>query len=346
MPTVDAIRAALTQVQDPDLHQDLVALNMIRNITIEGGAVAFDLVLTTGACPVKKQLEDECRAAARSVAGVTAVEIRVSAEVPKGPSRQDVLPGVRHVIGVGSGKGGVGKSTVTANLACALVKHGAHVGILDADIYGPSMPMMFGVNRQPFIHNKKMVPLMSHGVHLISMGFLVDDQQPVIWRGPMIMGALKQFLTDVDWGELDYLLVDLPPGTGDIQMTLIQTVPLAGCVVVSTPQAVALLDARRSVKMFQKMDVPIFGIVENMSQFICPQCQHVSDIFGAGGAEAEATACQVPFLGRVPIEPAVRAAGDDGRPVVLTHPDSHSARAFTSIAERVAQRASIHALRP
>ncbi len=341
-----SVREALRSVQDPDLHKDLVALDMVRDISVREGVARFRLVLTTGACPVKQQLEDQCRAAALSVAGVVRAEIAVSAEVPKGATMSDVLPGVRHVIGIGSGKGGVGKSTVTVNLACALAAAGARVGLLDADIYGPSIPMMMGINQQPFVINKKLVPVVGHGVRLISMGFLLDEKQPVIWRGPMIVGALKQFITDVDWGELDYLLVDLPPGTGDIQLTLTQTVPLAGAVIVSTPQAVALMDARRSVAMFAKVNVPIFGIVENMSEFVCPSCGHVESIFGRGGAEREAAALAVPFLGSVPLEPGVRAAGDDGTPIVISAPHSRSALAFRAVAEKVAQRASIAALEP
>jgi ATP-binding protein involved in chromosome partitioning len=343
---VDLLRDALRSVQDPDLRKDLVTLNMVRDLQVRDGVARIALVLTTGACPVKQQLEDQCRAAATSVPGITRAEIAVSAEVPKGASMGDVLPGVRHVIGVGSGKGGVGKSTVTANLACALAATGARVGLIDADIYGPSMPTMMGVNRQPFVIDKKLVPLEAHGVKLISMGFLIDEKQAVIWRGPMAVGALKQFITDVRWGELDYLLVDLPPGTGDIQLTLAQTVPLAGAVVVSTPQAVALLDARRSAAMFAKVEVPLFGVVENMSEFVCPKCGHTEPIFGHGGAAHEAEALGVPFLGAVPLEPAVRAAGDEGAPIVIAAPQSRSAAAFRAIAEQVAARASIAALTP
>ncbi len=341
---VDALRERLRTVMDPDLHRDLVALNMVRELRVEHGVASFALVLTTGACPVKQQLEDQCRAAALSVPGVTRADIAVSAEVPEGSAKGDVLRGVRHVIGVGSGKGGVGKSTVTVNLACALARTGARVGLMDADIYGPSVPTMMGINRQPFVIDKKLVPVEAHGVKMISMGFLLDDRQPVVWRGPMIVGALKQFITDVAWGELDYLLVDLPPGTGDIQLTLAQSTPMAGAVIVSTPQAVALLDARRSVAMFQKVNVPLFGIVENMSEFICPACGHAESIFGTGGAQREAIDLSIPFLGSIPLEPAVRAGGDDGTPIVISNPDSRSGRALIAIAEKVAQSASIAAL--
>ena len=340
---VAAVRTALATVQDPDLHRDLVSLNMIRELVVSAGEARFSLVLTTGACPVKQQLEDQCRAAAVSVPGITRALINVTAEVPTG-GVHDTLPGVRHVIGVGSGKGGVGKSTVAANLAVALALSGARVGLLDADIYGPSVPTMMGINRQPHIADKKLIPVEAHGIKLISIGFLVEERQAMVWRGPMVVGAIKQFLTDVAWGELDYLLIDLPPGTGDVQLTLAQNARMAGAVVVSTPQAVALADVRRSVSMFEKVGVKIFGIVENMSEFVCPRCGHVEPIFGVGGAEREAAVMQLPFLGRVPLEPGVREAGDAGTPVVLSRPDSASARAFRGIAERVAQRVSIAAL--
>jgi ATP-binding protein involved in chromosome partitioning len=293
---------------------------------------------------VKAELEAQCRAVAAAVPGVRAVEIAVEAEVPKGLDKGEVLPGVRHLVGVGSGKGGVGKSTVTANLACALAARGARVGLLDADIYGPSVPMMMGVHEPPLVEDKKLVPPVAHGVKLMSMGFLVGERQAVIWRGPMLQGALRQFLGDVAWGELDYLFIDLPPGTGDVQITLAQSAPMAGAVVVSTPQAVALADVRRAAAMFEKVKVPIFGIVENMSGFVCPRCGHEEHIFDHGGAEREAVELRVPFLGRIPIEPAVRESGDGGRPVVLSHPDSRSAAAFRDLAERVAQQVSVAAL--
>ncbi len=340
---IAALRRALATVQDPDLKRDLVALDMVRDLAIDAGVARFRLVLTTGACPVKQELEDQCRAAALTVPGVTSAEIAVSAEVPR--FRTDpTLPGVRHIIGVGSGKGGVGKSTVTTNLACALAAMGARVGLLDADIHGPSIPTMMGVRQEPFVINKKMVPIERHGVKMISIGFLVADDHAVIWRGPMVTGALKQFLTDVEWGELDYLFIDLPPGTGDVQLTLCQSVPLAGAVVVTTPQTVALSDARRAAALFAKVNVEVFGIVENMSGYVCPQCGHHDDIFSHGGGEAYAAEVGVPFLGAVPLEPGVRIAGDAGTPVVLAAPDSLSAKALRAVAQKVAQRASIAAL--
>ncbi len=341
---VDQVRAALATVQDPDLHKDLVTLNMIRDLTVSGGTATFRLVLTTGACPVKKELEDRCRSAATSVAGVSHADIKVEAEVPKGLGNNELIPGVRHVVGVGSGKGGVGKSTVAANLACALAATGARVGLLDADIYGPSVPTMMGVCKEPFVTNKKMIPLEAHGIKLISMGFLVPPEQAVIWRGPMVVSALRQFLGDVLWGELDYLIIDLPPGTGDVQISLAQNARLAGAVVVTTPQTVALDDARRSVAMFQKTNVPVLGIVENMSQFVCPVCGHIEDIFDAGGGERYARELGLPFLGAIPLEPGIRRAGDTGTPAVLAAPNSTSAAAFRTLAGRVAAELSKAAL--
>jgi ATP-binding protein involved in chromosome partitioning len=341
---LDQLRAALDTVIDPDLGKGLATLNMVRNLRIEDGTARFDLVLTTGACPAKQQLEDGCRAAALTVPGVRAVEIAVSAEVPQQKNKADLIPGVRHIIAVGSGKGGVGKSTVTTNLACALALDGAKVGLIDADIHGPSVPMMLGHDLQPQIHDKKLVPPVAHDVAFISMGLLIPEGQAVIWRGPMLQGALKQFFSDVHWGELDYLLIDLPPGTGDVQISLSSMVPLAGAVVVSTPQAVALLDARRAASMFQKVNVPILGVVENMSEFICPNCGHVEAIFGRGGAETEAAELRVPFLGRIPLEPTVRACGDEGTPIVVRSPNSFTGQALRAIARRVAAEASKQAL--
>ena len=343
MDLVERLREALARIQDPDLHKDLVTLDMVRDLVVADGTARFRLVLTTAACPVKQQLEDQCRAAALSVPGIVRAEIAVSAEVPAAAAKPS-LPGVRHLIGIGSGKGGVGKSTLTANLAVALARRGAAVGLLDADLYGPSIPVMFGVNRQPRVEHKKMQPIEAHGVKLMSIGFLVEERQAVIWRGPMLVGALRQFLDDVAWGELDYLLIDLPPGTGDVQLTLAQNAPLTGAVVVSTPQAVALADARRAAGMFERVKVPILGMVENMAEFVCPACGHIEPIFGHGGAEREAAILGVPFLGRIPLEVRVRAAGDDGTPVVAAHPDSLSAAAFARVAERLAARISVAVL--
>ena len=340
---VEAVRGALRSVIDPDLHQDLVTLNMIRDLAVADGIASFRLVLTTGACPVKQQLEDQCRAAALTVDGVHTAAITQDVEVPTKRDKSDVLPEVKHVVAVASGKGGVGKSTVTVNLACALAQTGARVGLLDADIYGPSIPTMMGIRKEPFIADRKIVPLERHGVRLISMGFLVEPDAAMIWRGPMLAGALKQFIQDVAWGNLDYLLIDMPPGTGDVQMSISQNIELTGAVVVTTPQVVALDDARRGVTMFEKSETPVFGLVENMASYICPSCGHEEAIFGRDGGKAYAKEHGVNYLGAIPLEPSVRQAGDDGKPVVLAHPESTSAQAFRSLAESVAQRASVSA---
>ncbi|MHC5067176.1 MAG: Mrp/NBP35 family ATP-binding protein [Planctomycetota bacterium] len=342
---IDLVRAALGTVIDPDLHKDLVTLNMIRDLSVDGGCASFRLVLTTAACPMKQQLEDQCRAAALSVDGIDEVAITMDAEVPQAAKRSETLPGVKHVIAIASGKGGVGKSTVTANLACALALTGAKVGLMDADIYGPSMPLMMGIRKEPFVQNKKILPVENHGVRMISMGFLVDESAAMVWRGPMLMGAIKQFISDVAWGELDYLLIDMPPGTGDVQMTLAQNAPIAGAVVVTTPQNIAVLDARRGVTMFNKLNIPVFGVVENMSQFICPECGHEEAIFSVDGGREFAKEVGVPFLGAIPLEPAVRSAGDGGSPVVLSAPESRSAVAFTALAAQLAAQISTVALR-
>lgn len=341
------VLAALGTVIDPDLHKDLVTLNMIRDLEIVDQEARFRLVLTTAACPMKEKLEEECRDAALSVTGIERVDITMDAEVPKNQiNKSENLPGVKHVLAIASGKGGVGKSTVSANLACALAANGARVGLMDADIYGPSIPTMFGVRREPYVANKKMIPIEAHGVRLISIGFLVKEEEAMIWRGPMLMGAIRQFIVDVEWGELDYLLVDLPPGTGDVQMTLAQNAALTGSIIVTTPQNVALADARRGKTMFDKLQVPVVGIVENMSNFVCPACGHVEPIFNVGGGKNYAEQCGLPFLGAIPLEPAVREAGDGGQPVVLAASESRSAEAFRDLAAQVARQASIQALTP
>lgn len=342
---VEAVRGALRSVIDPDLHQDLVTLNMIRDLAVSDGVASFRLVLTTGACPVKQELEDQCRAAATSVDGVHTAAITQDVEVPNARAKEDVLPEVKHVVAVASGKGGVGKSTVTVNLACALARTGARVGLLDADIYGPSIPTMMGIRQEPYVADKKIIPVEQHGVRMISMGFLVEPDAAMIWRGPMLAGALRQFVQDVAWGTLDYLLIDMPPGTGDVQMSISQNITLTGAVVVTTPQVVALDDARRGVTMFQKTDTPVFGLVENMATYVCPKCGHEEAIFGSDGGKTYAAEHDVAYLGAIPLEPAIRQAGDDGTPVVLAHPESASAAAFTSLAESVAQRVSVTTLR-
>jgi ATP-binding protein involved in chromosome partitioning len=341
----DSILDALRVVQDPDLHKDLVALGMIEDVRIDGGRVSFTVALTTPACPVKDDLKRQCEEAVRALPGVTSVEVTMTSRVRGrnaiGPKA--AIPGVAHVVAVASGKGGVGKSTVAVNLAVALAQEGARVGLIDADVYGPNVPVMMGVREQPYQRDGKILPLEAHGVKLMSMGFLVDPETPVIWRGPMLHGVMQNFTRDVDWGTLDYLVIDLPPGTGDVQLSLAQQVPLAGAVIVATPQQVALDDAQKAIAMFDKLEVPILGMVENMSYFVCPSCDARHEIFSSGGARQKAEAMGLPFLGAIPIHPSVRQAGDAGTPVLVTAPGSPEAEAFRSLARQVAARLSIQA---
>ena len=344
MPNQEQILEALRVVQDPDLHKDIVTLGFVQNVRIEGSAVDFDLVLTTPACPVKDKLRDQAEAAVKALPGVVSVEVRLSADTSSRPNvdKNAVLTGVRNVIAVSSGKGGVGKSTVTANLACALVRMGATVGVLDADIYGPSQVMMLGVTDDPEIDDAKLLyPPMAHGIKVISMAMFSDNDAAVVWRGPMVSQMVQNFIRQVQWGELDYLLIDLPPGTGDVQLTLTQSAPLTGAVIVSTPQDVALLDARKGLKMFEKVSVPVIGMVENMSGFVCDGCGKRHDIFKTGGAQRVSRTLGVPYLGGIPIEPAVVQGGDAGVPVVLSHPESDSAKQFLEIADAMVRAASV-----
>jgi ATP-binding protein involved in chromosome partitioning len=343
----DPILAALSQVQDPDLHRDLVTLGMIEDLEVADGRVAFTLVLTTSACPLKDRIEGDCRRAVLAVPGVREVEIKTTSRVRKsrdpGADRK-ALEGVANVLAIGSGKGGVGKSTVAANLAVALAGTGARVGLLDGDIYGPNLPRMLGVRKQPSQRNGKILPVEAWGLSFMSMGLLVDQGEAVVWRGPMLHGAIKSFLHDVDWGALDYLLVDLPPGTGDVQLSLIQQTFVAGAVVVTTPSMVAIEDAIKAVSMFAKLQVPVLGVIENMSYFLCPNCDTRHPIFNSGETATHAAELGLPFLGSIPLHPLVRAGGDQGRPAVLAEPDSEYARALREIAGRLAQRVSIQAV--
>lgn len=351
--TTAAVLEVLRPVQDPELRKSLVELNMIRNVTIdEAGRVNFTLVLTTPACPLREFIVEECQQAVQTLPGVTTVDVAVTAETPQQkalPDRQGI-EGVKNIVAVSSGKGGVGKSTVAVNIAVALAQSGAKVGLLDADIYGPNAPTMLGLEQakvmvQQGAQGEVLEPSFNHGVQLVSMGFLIDKDQPVIWRGPMLNGIIRQFLYQVAWGALDYLIVDLPPGTGDAQLTLVQAVPMAGAVIVTTPQDVALLDARKGLKMFQQMGVPVLGIVENMSYFIPPdQPDKQYDIFGSGGGEKTAKELQVPLLGCVPLEISLRQGGDRGVPIVVGEPESASAKALVAIAQQVAAKVSIAAL--
>src|SRR6202162_1995289 len=338
------ILAALTIVQDPDLHRDIVSLGFIKDLKIDAGRVAFTIELTTPACPVKDQMRDQSRAAVMQISGVTAVDVQMSARVREAvdpAGGRAAVPGVKNVIAVGAGKGGVGKTTVAVNLAIALAKCGSKVGMIDGDIYGPNVPIMLGMKTQLTTDGQKIVPAEKYGLQVISMGFLTGDDAPIIWRGPMLHGALQQFFREVAWTNLDYLVIDLPPGTGDVVLSLSQTVPVAGAIVVTTPQQVSLADTRRAVAMYKKLNIPTLGIIENMSYFACTNCHHESDIFGHGGGEQMAAELGVPFLGRVPIYQPIREGGDSGVPLMISEPDSPAALAFMSTAERAAAQGSI-----
>jgi ATP-binding protein involved in chromosome partitioning len=335
---------ALKVVQDPDLHRDIVSLGFIKDLKITGGQVAFTIELTTPACPVKDQLRDQARAAVLRVPGVSAVDVQMSARVREavgGDGARQPLPGVKNVIAVGAGKGGVGKTTVAVNLALALAKCGSKVGIIDGDIYGPNVPIMLGLRTELTTDGQKIIPAEKYGLQVISMGFLTKDDAPIIWRGPMLHGALQQFFREVRWAQLDYLVVDLPPGTGDVALSLSQTVPVAGAIVVTTPQQVSLADSRRAVAMYKKLNIPTLGVIENMSHFVCPNCRHESDIFGAGGGETMAQELGVPFIGRIPIYQPIREGSDTGLPLIIKEPDSPASRAFMAAAERTAAQVSI-----
>jgi ATP-binding protein involved in chromosome partitioning len=343
-PSEAAILDALRVVQDPDLHRDIVALGFVKNLRVCGGAVAFAIELTTPACPVKDLMKSDAERAVRAVPGVTDVAIEMTARVTASrPVLGDkgLIPGVKNVIAVSSGKGGVGKSTVAVNLACALQRSGARAGILDADVYGPNVPLMLGLSGQPAVADKKIVPFERYGLQVMSMALLIAEDQPVIWRGPMLHSAVRQFLFDVAWHELDYLVVDLPPGTGDAQLSLSQQAHLMGAIVVTTPQDVSVLDVRKAIRMFQTVNVPILGVVENMAWFTPPGRTERYHLFGEGGGQRIEREFGVPLLGQIPIEIAVRQGGDAGRPIVLDAPDSASAQALMAIAGKVAQRVSI-----
>jgi len=342
--TKEAVLAALGKVQEPELHKDLVTLNMIRNLEIEGGTVSFTVMLTTPACPLRNQIEAESRKAVMAVPGVEKVTVKLDSDVPNdGRMRGLVNMPIRNAIAIGSGKGGVGKSTVSVNVAVALAQSGARVGLLDADIYGPNIPTMLGVDKLPPPNGPKLIPAEAYGIKMISMGLLVKPGQPLIWRGPMLNSAIRQFLGDVEWGELDYLVVDLPPGTGDAALSLAQALPLSGAIVVTLPQMVSLEDAERGLNMFKTLEVPILGVVENMSYLELPDGSRM-DIFGAGGGEKLAAATGTPFLGGIPMDPNVRIGSDSGRPIVATHPDSPVAQALRGIAQNVAAKVSVAAL--
>lgn len=340
-----AVLAALSKVQEPELHKDLVTLNMIRDVNIAEGRVFFTIVLTTPACPLRNRIESEARAAVMDLPGVVSVDIKMDANVPSdGRARGLLSLPIRNAVAIASGKGGVGKSTVAVNVAVELARSGARVGLLDADIYGPNVPTMMGVDRLPPVTGDKLLPAEAFGVKVMSIGFMVKPNQPLIWRGPMLHSAIRQFLSDVDWGELDYLIIDLPPGTGDAALSLAQSLPLSGGVIVTLPQQVSLEDARRGLEMFRQLDVPIFGVVENMSYLELPDGTRM-DVFGHGGGERLAREAGVPYIGAIPMDPAVRQGGDAGKPVTVADPDSPVSQALQDIARSIAASISVAAMR-
>jgi ATP-binding protein involved in chromosome partitioning len=346
--TEERVLEALRAVKDPDLHRDIVSLGFVKHVAIEAGRVSFTIELTTPACPVRDQMRDQARAVVAALPGVESVDVQMTASVRSAlaPDAQRApVPGIKNIIAVGAGKGGVGKTTVAVNLAIALARAGGRVGMIDGDIYGPNVPIMLGLQTQLTTDGEKIVPVEKYGIQLVSMGFLAGDDAPVIWRGPMLHGVIGQFFRDVRWSGLDYLVVDMPPGTGDVALSLSQTVPVSGAIVVTTPQTVSLADTRRAIRMYQKLNIPTLGVIENMSHFVCPGCGLESDIFGRGGGERLAAELGVPFLGRIPIYEPIRRGGDEGVPIVVAEPDSPPARAFMAAAEQTAAQVSIASYR-
>src|SRR5262245_56151543 len=323
-PSNERVMEALRSVMEPELHKDIVTLNMVKHVTVCGSAAKITVELTTPACPLKKEIEESCRKAVTAIPGIDQVNVEFTSNVT---SRMGIdrpqLAGLKNVIAVTSGKGGVGKSTCTVNLAVALAKSGARVGLLDCDVYGPDIPTMLGIKDKPEgTGDRKFIPLERYGIKSMSIGYLVDEDAPVVWRGPMLHKVIEQFLKDVEWDELDYLLVDMPPGTGDAQLSLSQLVPLTGAVIVTTPQDVALVDVKKAIAMFAQVRVGVLGVVENMTGFTCSHCGHLTQIFGEGGAEKLAAKFNIPVLGRVPLDPKVRIGGDTGAPIVVSDPTS------------------------
>ncbi|MGI8467580.1 MAG: Mrp/NBP35 family ATP-binding protein [Pyrinomonadaceae bacterium] len=340
---------ALKNIVDPDLRKDIVTLGFVKDLEINNGEVSFRIVLTTPACPVKEAFETEAKQLVGAIECVSNVKVIMDAVVPKGRgvANNVAVPGVKNIVAVSSGKGGVGKSTVAVNLAVSLALDGAKVGLMDADVYGPNVPLMLGASlKQPEVFQNQIVPIEAHGVKMISMANLAPPDKPMVLRGPMLHGIVRQFLSDVAWGELDYLIVDMPPGTGDVQLSLAQLVPVQGAVLVTTPQKVSLADVLRAMKMFEMVNVPILGLVENMSYFVAPDTGNRYDIFGAGGGADFADEYGIPFLGEVPLGIEVRESGDKGVPVVISNPDSPQAKAFRKVAEEVARQVSIEAMKP
>jgi len=347
-PPLDSqkVLQALRSVKDPELSVDIVTLGMIEGLKVEGGAVSLTVNLTTPGCPLKAQIEKDVRAALGQVPGVASVDLKMGAKVRRSiEAPADLIPEVANTVAVGSGKGGVGKSTVAVNLALSFSRAGAAVGLLDADIYGPNLVQMMGVKARPEVVEKRILPVVADGLKMMSMAFFLKEDEPVVWRGPMLHGAIRQFLGDVEWGRLDYMFIDMPPGTGDVQLTLSQVIPLTGAVLVTTPQEVALSDVRKAAAMFRKVNVPILGVVENMSYFECPHCGERSEIFSHGGGARFAGAFGTVLLGEIPLDIRVRQGGDEGRPPVIHDPKSGAALAFKGIAEKLAAIISVNTYR-
>ena len=344
--TENQVLDACRKVMDPDLHRDIVTLGFVKNVQIEGGTVSLTVELTTPACPVKEQLKAQVEENILAIEGASVVEVEMTAQVRQRQMQQDdLVPNVKHVIAIASGKGGVGKSTVTVNLAVALAQAGAKVGLMDADVYGPSIPLMMGADgEKPHTMGNKIIPIMRYGVQMMSLGFLLEEGQAVLWRGPMVAGTVRQLLADVDWGDLDYLLVDLPPGTGDAPMSLAQLAPLTGVVIVSTPHNVAANIAGKAVQLFKRLNSPVIGVVENMGVWIDPETGEEKRMFHGMPGEDLATNLKVPYLGSIPFDPNVSASGDAGVPAIVKYPNTMQSIAFHDIAGKLAQQASIKAM--
>ena len=349
MPTIDreSVLENLRTVKDPQLKRDIVSLEFVRDVEIMDSTIRLSLVINTPVSPSRLKLQQAARESLLGLSGIKAVEINLRSEVPKTPATEgkQSVPGISNIIAISSGKGGVGKSTVAVNLAIGLARFGARIGLLDTDMYGPNVPIMVGINEEPLTRGQKLLPHQAHGVKVMSLGFLNRGDKPVVWRGPMLHTAVRQFLYDVEWDDLDYLIVDMPPGTGDVQLSLAQLVPVQGAVLVTTPQEVAMADVRKAINMFEQVHIPVLGIVENMSYFICPSCSERHEIFGSGGGQELATRFNTALLGQIPISISVREGGDIGVPIVVGAPDSPQAIAFMQIAENVATQISLSSLK-
>ncbi len=342
----EGILQALRGVKDPELGTDIVTLGMVEDLRVEGSRVSLTVNLTTPGCPLREQIEKDVRDALSGIPGLQEIDLKMGAKVRRSIAPQgNLIPEVANTVAVASGKGGVGKSTVAASLALAFARAGASVGLMDADVYGPNLVQMLGVKDRPEIHERTIRPVTVHGLKLMSMAFFLKEDQPVIWRGPMLHGAMKQFLGDVEWGALDYMFIDMPPGTGDVQLTLSQIIPLTGAVMVTTPQEVALSDMRKAAAMFATVNVPILGVVENMSYFACPRCGERAEIFSHGGGRRVAETLKTEFLGEIPIDIGLRQGGDEGKPTVVHDMNSSPAMAFREISEKLAAIISVNTYR-